>query len=372
MNRSFNKSTQDILYQRFFALLSSGIFDKPINHSIFEGDVDWLSIMRLAEQQTVSAIIFDGVARLPKVCLPDKSLLMSWLGMTLNIEKNNRRLNKGIVDVLERYNAAGISPILLKGQGIAQYYPNPLHRNAGDIDLYFADGIDMPNQLASTWEGVTFHEATSHHVAFNWKGLVIENHNSFFSFYNSSNQKHWEEVKQLVTIGADEYFRIDNYSIPIPSPQMNALYIFLHLWHHCQQKGVGIRHVCDWLCLWKACEEKIDKQLFLKTVDMLPIRRPMTAVTWIGENYLGFETGIIPLETNTRQARKDGELLLKDILRMGNFGRSTDMMKGFQRGHHLHNLRTYFLAVKSHMGLFQLCPSEIISYPVKWFISYLK
>ncbi|MGM9739297.1 MAG: nucleotidyltransferase family protein [Candidatus Cryptobacteroides sp.] len=372
MNKSFNKSAQDILYQRFFSLLRAGLFKRSIDTNLFKEDVDWPSVMRLAEEQTVSAIIFDGVSQLPKEYLPDKSVLMSWLGTIINIENNNRRLNQGIVDVVERYNVAGIFPVLLKGQGIGQYYPNPLHRNAGDIDLYFADGIDVPNKLASTWDGVTFHEATSHHVAFNWKEFVIENHNSFFSFYNSSNQKQWEKVKQLVPIGSNEYLRIENHSIPIPSPQMNALYIFLHLWHHCQQKGVGIRHVCDWLCLWKACEQNIDKQLFLETVDMLPIKRPMTAVAWIGENYLGFEPGIIPLDTNTKQARKDGDLLLKDILHMGNFGRSTDMMKGFQRGHHLNNLRTYVLAFKRQMGLFHLCPSEIIAYPIKWFISYLK
>lgn len=372
MNSFISKSHKDISYQHFFSLLSAGVFNKPIDSHLFENDVDWPFIMRLAEEQTVSALVFDGLTQLPKNCLPEIEILMRWIGITANIEQANRCLNNGIVDVLNNYNSAGLFPILLKGQGIAQYYPNPFHRNAGDIDLYFPYGIDEPNKLASAWDGVTFHEATSHHVAFNWNNLVIENHRTFFSFYNSFNQKHWEEVKQLVPIDNDEYLQIDNHSIPIPSPQMNALYIFLHLWHHCQQKGVGIRHVCDWLCLWKACEKKIDKQLFLRTVDMLPIKRPMTAIAWIGENYLGFDSGVIPLETNTKQARKDGELLLKDILRMGNFGRSTDMMKGFRRGHHLNNLRAYILAFKRQMGLFRLCPSEIIAYPVKWFINQLK
>lgn len=365
-------SLQDITYLRFFALLRAGVFDKPIDASLFEGDVDWQSVMRVAEQQAVTALAFDGIARLPEELFPDKKLLISWLGETLTVEGDNRRLNSGIVDVLERYNAAGMFPILLKGQGIAQYYPNPLHRNAGDIDLFFPEGIEAANELASTWEGVTFHEATAHHVAFDWNDLVIENHNSVFRFYHPSNQKHWEQVKRIVPIESDESFWIDNCTVPIPSPQMNALYIFLHLWRHCQQKGVGIRHVCDWLCLWKACENRIDKKLFIRTVEMLPVKRPMAALVWIAENYLGFDPGTIPLDTNSKQARKDGELLLKDILRMGNFGRSTDMMKGFRRGHHLNNLRTYFLAFFRQMGLIRLCPSEIVAYPVKWFMSYLK
>lgn len=363
---------QDITVQRFFALLKGGLFGRDIDTSLFVGDVDWKSIKQLAEEQTVLALVFDGITLLPKSCTPGKEILFDWFGLVIRIEQENKRLNDGIAKVVGRYNAKGINPILLKGQGIGKYYRNPLHRNAGDIDLYFPDGIEEPNRIAATWDGVAFHEETSHHVAFTWKNFVVENHRSYFNFYFPFNQKRWNEIKKLIPLTDSETLTLDCLSVPVPSPQMNALYIFLHLWHHCQQKGVGIRHVCDWLCLWKACEQKIDKQLFLRTVEMLPIKRPMTAIVWIGENYLGFEPGIIPLDTNTKQARKDGELLLKDILRMGNFGRSTDMMKGFQRGHHLNNLRTYILAFKRQMGLFQLCPSEIIAYPIKWFISYLK
>ena len=99
---------------------------------------------------------------------------------------------------------------------------------------------------------------------------------------------------------------------------------------------------------------------------MLPIQRPMKAIVWIAENYLGLEKGVIPLDATTQQARRDGELLLADILRMGNFGRATDMMRGFKRGQHLNNLRSYVLALRRQMGLFWLCPSEMIAYPVKW------
>lgn len=364
-------SFPDITAQRLFALLRAGLFGKPIDASIFEGEVDWGLIMRLAEEQTVLALVFDGIALLPKTCAPGKEVLLSWFGRVAYIEKGNRFLNEGIVEVIGRYHAAGIHPILLKGQGIGQYYPHPLHRNAGDIDLYFPDGIEEPNRVASTWGGVSFHEATTHHVAFSWNRLVVENHCSYFDFYCPSNQKRWQEVKKLVPLTDEEALQIGDCSIPVLSPQMNALYIFLHLWHHCQQKGIGIRHVCDWICLWKACEEKIDKALFIKAVDKLPIKRPMTAIAWIGENYLGLDKGVIPLDTTTKRARRDGELLLQDILRMGNFGRATDMMKGFKRGHHLQNLRTYWLAFRRQMKLFRLCPSEMVAYPIKWLGSYL-
>lgn len=359
-------------HKQFFALLRGGLFGRAIDTSLFEGDVNWKSIMWLAEEQTVSALVFDGIALLPKSCVPDKEILLDWFGRVVYIEQENKRLNNGIAEVVRRYNAKGVHPVLLKGQGIGQYYRNPLHRNAGDIDLYFPNGIEEPNRIAAAWSGVSFHEETLHHVAFTWKNLVVENHRSYFNFYSPSNQRRWEEVKSMIPLTDCETLSLDNSTIPVPSPQMNALYIFLHLWHHCQQKGIGIRHVCDWACLWSACESRIDKAFFLKTVTMLPVIRPMTAVAWIAENYLGLDRNVIPLDTTTRQAQKDGEFLLNDILRMGNFGRATDMMKGFQRGRHLTNLRTYFLAFKRQMTLFRLCSSEIVAYPIEWFVRNVK
>ncbi|MCI6828016.1 MAG: nucleotidyltransferase family protein [Prevotella sp.] len=358
----------DIMVQRFFALLRGGLFGQAIDSSLFGGKVDWESIKQLAEEQAVLALVYDGITMLPKSLVPDYDILLEWFGYVAYIEQGNKRLNDGIAEVVGRYNAKGISPVLLKGQGIGQYYRKPLHRIAGDIDLYFPDGIEELNSIAAAWNGVNFLEETSHHKAFTWKDFVVENHRSFFNFYSSSNQRRWEEVKRLIPLTDTETLTLDCQSIPVPSPQMNALYIFLHLWHHCHQKGIGLRHVCDWVCLWSACEAKIDKDLFVKTSSMLPVIRPMTAVAWIAENYLGLDRNVIPLDTTTRQAQKDGEFLLDDILRMGNFGRATDMMKGFKRGKHLRNLRTYFLAFKRQMTLFRLCPSEIVAYPIEWFI----
>lgn len=357
--------------QQFLALLRSGLWGVSIDVSLFEENVDWSQIMRLAKEQTVLAVTFDGIEMLPKSCRPSRNLLMSWFGLVSQIEKCNEVLNQRIVEVVGRYNAAGMFPVLLKGQGIGQYYRRPSHRNSGDIDLFFTEGIDAANKLTATWTGVTFQEATKHHVGFTWEGCVVENHLSYFEFYHPQNQKRWERVKHLVPLIDRELLELGSFSISVPSPQMNALYIFLHLWHHFHQKGVGLRHVCDWICLWKACEGKIDKPLFVKTVKMLPIQRPMKAIVWIAENYLGLEKGVIPLNATTQQARRDGELLLADILRMGNFGRATDMMRGFKRGQHLNNLRSYVLALRRQMGLFWLCPSEMVAYPVEWFKGWI-
>lgn len=75
-----------------------------------------LTIKQLAEEQAVLALVYDGITMLPKSLVPDYDILLEWFGYVAYIEQGNKRLNDGIAEVVGRYNAKGISPVLLKGQ----------------------------------------------------------------------------------------------------------------------------------------------------------------------------------------------------------------------------------------------------------------
>lgn len=106
-NRKFH--SRDITVQCLFALLRGGLFGRPIDTSLFEGEVDWESIKQLAEEQAVLALVYDGITLLPKSCAPDRNVLLEWFGYVAYIEQGNKRLNVGIAEVVGRYNAKGIS-----------------------------------------------------------------------------------------------------------------------------------------------------------------------------------------------------------------------------------------------------------------------
>lgn len=356
--------------KQFFELLKSGLWGTPADAKCFESDVDWLRLYNMAEKQTVVAICFDGIETLPKSCMPDIDTLMEWLGQVNLIELSNKHLDNGIVEVVSRYNSIGLKPILLKGQGIGQYYRNPKHRCPGDIDLYFADGIESANSMTATWNGVVFEEDTESHTGFRWQELSVENHHKYVKFVSQRNKNIWENIEREIGLIGSESLTLKKdkicFNVPVPQPQINVLYVFIHLMHHLLQIGVGLRQVCDWLCLWKACENNIDKDMFLKHVEMLPVKRCMTALTWIAVNFMGMEKGIIPLDTDTDQAHKDGVLLLNDILETGNFGHDTEIWKGFKRNQHINNIKSYYLAARRMMKIHRLCPSELNAYPWHW------
>lgn len=350
--------------RQFLELLQCGLWGTTPNEELFDQNVKWQEVYEMSMRQTVVGIVYDGITTLPKTLQPPRELILKWYGTVLQIEQANRRLNGILWEAVGRYRAAGLDPILLKGQGVGQYYRNPLHRQPGDIDLYFQDGYERANALSEKWEGVVFHEATSYHLGFEWHGAEIENHCVYVDFYSRSNKKALKKYLELVPLVGKETFAEGFLSVQVPSPQMNVIYLFLHTLHHFLQVGVGLRQVCDWLCLIKERGEEIDRQLFEESVDMLPVRRAMTALMYIGETYLGMPTESLPLYT--QNTRKDGELMLRDILDMGNFGHDTVLWRSFRKGRYLKNAKAYLLALHRHTRIYRFCPSEVRAYPISW------
>ena len=360
--------------RQLLALLSAGLGNVTFDKELF-ANVDWHRITSIAKLQTVLSIILDGLTSQNTV-KPDRFTLIEWIGLQRAIEVENDRQNFAVANIVSKYRAAGLDPILLKGQSVAIYYDNPSHRQPGDIDLYFLDGYERANVLAESWTGAIKHEETIYHKSYTIKGIELENHKEYVLFYSKRNEERWGYVRNELLKDCTESFLLrskngDESYIKTFNPQMNAIYLYLHLQHHLLQTGIGLRQICDWAFLWKKREKDIDKDLFLKIVDILPVKRCMTALTWIVVNYLGLDEGIIPLNIKTDMAKMDGELLLRDILDSGNFGRSSGIMDGFVRNSHWNNLRNYTKALKRMIRLRHLCPSEVDAYIKYWILEKL-
>ncbi|MBR5814220.1 MAG: nucleotidyltransferase family protein [Bacteroidaceae bacterium] len=351
--------------RQFLDLLRLGLDNIDIPESLKE-KIDWNSIYKNAKRQTLLGIIYDAINKLPASSRPAGELAIKWYGQTILINRLNNNINSNIKEVVGTYKKAGLNIVLLKGQGLAQYYPNPMSRHPGDIDLYFFDGYDKANEIAATLDGVEFLPDTSYHRAYFYKGIEVENHLVYVDFYSKRNRKAWNEIVSRIPLTSDECLQLDGFNVKIPQPQINVLYVFLHSMHHMLQVGIGLRQICDWVCLWRKKHKEIDKELFHYCIKRLKIERSITAMAYVAEEYLGLEKGIIPLDTSTKRAIKDGNMIIRDILDSGNFGHDTKIMDGFERNKHIKNLKAYFLAVIRQLKLLRLYPSEVIAYPFEW------
>ena len=112
-------------------------------------EATWLRVVDVAVEQTCQGLLADALSQMPADRRPSKPIYFSMVNMTAEAEDRNRNMNRclhGLFPMLERQ---GIPAWLLKGQGLARCYPQPLHRMSGDIDVFIptAEAFDRAVEL---------------------------------------------------------------------------------------------------------------------------------------------------------------------------------------------------------------------------------
>lgn len=75
-----NKSVLNLLALTKSALTNS-ILSQPIEN------IDWHTVYSLALRQGISAIVLDGIGRLPVEVRPPKPILLQWIGQATMMER---------------------------------------------------------------------------------------------------------------------------------------------------------------------------------------------------------------------------------------------------------------------------------------------
>ena len=119
---------------------------EKLSHEPTEGD--WIELFEIAEKQAVSGMAIAALETLSQNGQkPPLDLLYEWIGMSEQIKAENQRLNKCCQKLQKMFAEAGVRTSILKGQGIAQYYDEPLRelRQSGDIDIFVDCGRERPS-----------------------------------------------------------------------------------------------------------------------------------------------------------------------------------------------------------------------------------
>lgn len=113
-------------------------------------DEDWASLYNEAQRQSLVGILLDGVEKVIASGVSRPSLLMQWITKVVSLEKRNSLLNERCKELTSVFNSLGLRCCILKGQGVAQLYPNPLRRKCGDIDLWVEGNRDDIYEILKT------------------------------------------------------------------------------------------------------------------------------------------------------------------------------------------------------------------------------
>lgn len=281
--------------EMLFALLRASLHEKEVEVSYFDGATndDWKQCYQLAVAQGVMALAWDGVHRLPAKLMPFRNLKLTWAMAVEMYEAKYRRYCKTVDELSALYVRHGIGTVLLKGVGFSTYYPLPMHREGGDIDIYTysADATKMTdkeaNQLADKLmeeQGIEVEHHSVKHSNFIYKGIPIENHKNFLNV---------EIIPEAVQADAVLYRKLNPQivelvegKVQIPSPEFNALFISFHALQH-YGSGIALHHLCDWAMIlkrygWFIPEEIQEKQLL----------EGMRALTQLCNEFLGTSVAV--------------------------------------------------------------------------------
>ena len=235
-------NTNNKIILQFFSLLRAGLCKKPADSGLFVSCTlaDWESLYILAEQQTVLGVAWDGILTLPTELHPQKPLFYKWLQGALMLEKLNTKMNAVLQDM-----TALMSVALLKGQGTAALYPNPLHRASGDVDIFPGKAYGWLEDMLPSW-GFQRIGSSTKHAEYTYKGVMVENHRYVALFFTP--WLAWR-LKGIVA----EWFpteltlrKVGEGEVSVPPAWFEALFGVIHFRTHLHLEGVGLRQLCDW------------------------------------------------------------------------------------------------------------------------------
>lgn len=302
---------------KFFKLLRFSIDpSQPVPDDIKASD--WPVLFRIAKEQNIQGIIFHGMNRLPENCLPDRQFRMKWFAISRQIAALNTKVNVNAVKVSDIFRQKGLRTCILKGQGNALLYPDPLMRTPGDIDIWAEGGYKkVMKTVGKMAEG---HKRCYHHIDFPpYGGTDVELHyrpqfmNNLIS--NSRLQKYFKK-------NADAQFA-NMVQLPdgagciaVPTAAFNRIYQMAHISNHFFHEGIGLKQLLDYYFVLRqgftAEEQKADAQ----TLRRCGLYKMSTAVMFVMKKVFCLEDKYLIVKADERL----GKYLLNEIMLAGNFG----------------------------------------------------
>lgn len=309
--------------EKFFHLVRFSIKEDVTVPNISEQD--WKQIYEIAEKQSLLGVLFEGVKKI-KTVVP-KEIFLNWLLVSEYIKQRNLLLNKACVKLATQLENDGFRYCILKGQGNAILYPNPLTRMPGDIDVWLDikerkernDSRDLVKTV------IEYARKKNPQCEFNiihadygiFEGVDVELH--YFPSYMHSplynyRIKHWFAQQESVF---ENYINLaEEGDVIVPTKEFNLVYLLSHIMKHISSEGVGLRQIMDYYFLLQSVDD-YNKDEIARTLRYLGLFRLAGAVMYILNKVMGLEKAklVVPVD------EKAGEFLLKEILQGGNFGR---------------------------------------------------
>lgn len=329
---------------------------------------EWADLYREAVRQTMAAVLFAGISRLPAEQRPPRTLLLQWFALTERTREMNRRMNSETVRVCGELERAGFGVVVLKGQGVATGYPDPSLRQPGDIDAWVVrdGGKDFPR---GNFRAVTDHarrldpQASVQllHTDFRLSALTeVEAHfwpSYFFSPLHQHRLRRWATRRLPEQLAHRTRLTGTDGDVCTPTAEFNTVFLLLHIYRHLFHEGIGLRQLLDYhYCLSSPELTSEGRETACRTLHRLGLWRFARAVSYVLATVFLTEADRLPAPPDVRE----GRFLLREIMLAGNFGHH-DRRQEYSKGGGPAN--RYLSHLRGNLRLMLHYPEEALCAP---------
>lgn len=314
------------------ALLRSSLWQKAPEPEFSASAVDWNGVLSLASMHSVLPLVADGISFLPEGCRPSPQVLMKLHSAVVATARTHSLVADVTADAVSRLRAAGVRPVLLKGQGLAANYPDPRRRTCGDIDLYVGeDGYGRAAEVFADG-GSGFAECT-HHLHLKWRGVTLEIHRTA-GVLGGRTERFRQWSSRMLEDGSCRSMEIAGETVLLPPVRFDALYVMYHLYRHFISSGAGLRQLCDWAMYLHRFSREIDRDALEQDLRLLSLSEGWKVTGCIVSSLLGMPQDEIPAAgTWSPSLRRRAAVAAGDIVRYGNFGAFNPSRRGRPEGY---------------------------------------
>ena len=318
-------------------------------------DINWQELLSFAKKQTIIGIYWQGIQRLEDVVnKPSEDDVMDWIGEYTKIVRRNTKTDDAVAWLAMFMHSNDIGFFVFKGQTVASYYPTPEIRTSGDVDFYvFKKDWCRAKSLLEKELTIT-DDHSGQHLEFTKDGVPFEMHYHTAVFASGSKQRYWDELIESYFDDVLDHVEINGVEVPTLPPTLNAIYLFVHIYHHFLKEGIALRQFIDWMMFFEAKHEEIVVSELTTKLERLGLLRAFKAFGAVLTVVLGMETKYFPYSL-TDNDKKYVDRILAIVLRYGNFGKYG---RKEQQGGWKHSIETGLRSIRHIMQFFWLSPAE--------------
>jgi len=282
-------------------------------------------LFSMAERHKVLPMLYDLMEALEEDVDPKRMEKLGKMAEKTAIQSYRLLfLTKELTDEIQK---AGIPVVVLKGCGVASYYPVPEYRKSGDVDLLLPnmDDVYAAGKLMEK-RGYSLKEEqhANHHLVYQGPdGIDLELHAMLAEPFDD--EKINQKMEELLPLYFQDDVKTRTMGVEVPTAKsaLQALELLLHMLQHFLRAGFGLKLLADWVVFWNKERDPETAKWFTQLAEECGVTGFAKAVTLLCEKYLGLNGIKIYGETLENDFSKGyAEQFLMDVVKAEEFGKS--------------------------------------------------